>query len=906
MAAVIGVKKSIVDIWPIRNKRFLVVVDPNLLADETAKVQTSSIATIAQLVAGKGKVVVAMSFGDFPGTDLKMASHQRRAVVERWREEDGFALSHFFAALDGKQKVETLKKAVELGAPAPKEALSANRGTGKTKFFASLDKDLKLKILNTCFPAASFKSNTTLPFVELIKTAVPAAASVTFAEDPATAVDAAKALKPSEVLVLENLRFYSAETSANFDERQTFATILAAYGDVFVNDSFSTAHMHLASTEHVPRLLRHGAAGVVMERELNYFRRLVTHPARPTCCVLGGGRVAEKLVLLRSLLRKVDKVLLAGAVAMPFIAARGKSPGEGFDASAQLKWSATDRESINIKVFAKRLLDEAEALNVKIVLPVDFVTHSEVKFTKTPHVTQTGSVPKDLYAVDVGPNTVALFAREVRDCRTVFWVGTLGHTQEGFVEGTEAFARVVASANLVSVIGGDRTAEIVAASGCAPNISHICTGSVAQLHVLEGLALPGIAALTDVQVESSQQSSAAVNELLRHLPLFANCSAQQLSTIARKAIRCSHNAGDFIIYDGDRTTAMHVVAKGALVACPNAAFGQSIAQRFVEKGHAVGQYEFIAQRPCLETVRVLEQDTVTFRLPSSGLQEACEELPGLAEQLLANLADPLRSQQQRVHEEEASETHALLADCALMRKPIPLPDPRGSLRFAGSWKVHLLATLASTAALYPVFSETFAPFKSGPSTCVLARSRNGLYMKLVHDFTRELLCRHLGKARYHDGHHGIPTCIDSTPITAAIVSAIAATPLKLAATGVAFNEMTLTQLVDNGLLNGAMALAPVASHALFIRCRSRAQVAAHKSHADRHQHSPLPIANEVFIAIVCRAVVAIGLYPLVVRRSPAALSFRALLLYLLKHALSLLIEVVANKTLRPVAALIPL
>ncbi len=286
-------------------------------------------------------------------------------------------------------------------------------------------------------------------------------------------------LRPGEVLLLENLRFHPEEEKND----PAFAKQLAALADVYVNDAFGAAHRAHASTEGIARLLP-AAAGLLMEREIDFLSRAMENPDRPYAAVIGGAKVASKLVVLRSLLERVDKLLIGGGMANTFVAA------EGFDLGA----SRVETELLDE---ARRVMEEAARRNVRLVLPADLVIADAFDANARTQIVSVKGVHKGWQALDIGPLTVKTYTRALQGCRTVVWNGPMGvFEMEPFAQGSYAMARAIAALpSCTTIVGGGETAQLAQELGLS--FSHVSTGGGATLEFLEGKELPGIAALPD-------------------------------------------------------------------------------------------------------------------------------------------------------------------------------------------------------------------------------------------------------------------------------------------------------------------------------------------------------------------------------------------------------------------------
>ncbi|MDW8353027.1 MAG: phosphoglycerate kinase [Bryobacterales bacterium] len=282
--------------------------------------------------------------------------------------------------------------------------------------------------------------------------------------------------KPGEVLLLENLRFHREE-EANDEE---FSRKLASLCDVYVNDAFGAAHRAHASTVGMIRFVPRAAAGLLMEKELEYLTKVTRNPDRPCVAILGGAKVSDKIEVIQNLLKIVDRMLIGGAMAYTFLRAQGKSAGR----------SLVEEDKIEL---ARQLLQAADG---KLLLPVDHVVAAELKENAAHEVAE--EIPADKMGLDIGPKTIELFSAEIARARTIIWNGPLGVFEKPpFHRGTVAVAEAVAASGAVSVVGGGDSEKAVKSAGVADKITHISTGGGASLEFLAGLDLPGVAALPD-------------------------------------------------------------------------------------------------------------------------------------------------------------------------------------------------------------------------------------------------------------------------------------------------------------------------------------------------------------------------------------------------------------------------
>jgi phosphoglycerate kinase len=284
-------------------------------------------------------------------------------------------------------------------------------------------------------------------------------------------------MNPGDVVLLENLRFY-AEEEKNDPE---FAKKLAAFGDLYVNDAFGSAHRAHASTEGVTHYLP-GVAGFLMEKELNYLGTALANPAKPFVAILGGAKVSDKIKVIENLLPKVDSLLVGGGMANTFLAAKGLNMGQ----------SLVEADKLDV---ARALMAKGGA---KIVLPVDAVVADKFDAAAQSKIVPVDQVPGDWRMLDVGPKTLDAFEKILSGAKTVVWNGPLGVFEfPAFAKGTVEIARRLAQSKATTIIGGGDSAAAVEQAGVADKMTHISTGGGASLEFLEGRVLPGVAALQD-------------------------------------------------------------------------------------------------------------------------------------------------------------------------------------------------------------------------------------------------------------------------------------------------------------------------------------------------------------------------------------------------------------------------
>ena len=293
-------------------------------------------------------------------------------------------------------------------------------------------------------------------------------------------LEAVKAMREGDVLLLENVRFHSEEEKND----PGFAKQLADLAEVYVNDAFGTAHRAHASTEGVTKYLP-GVAGFLMENELNMLGQLLAAPGRPFYAVMGGAKVSDKIPVIANLFDKVDGLIIGGGMANTFLMAKGYEMGKSL-------------VETDLLAKAKELMAEAASRNIAFLLPDDVVAAPEVAAEAPSQVVPASGLPGDLMALDIGPKTIDAFSEKLKSAKTVMWNGPMGVFEMApFAKGTVAMANVLAGINATTVIGGGDSVSAVKKAGVADKVTHISTGGGASLEFLEGLELPGIACLMD-------------------------------------------------------------------------------------------------------------------------------------------------------------------------------------------------------------------------------------------------------------------------------------------------------------------------------------------------------------------------------------------------------------------------
>jgi phosphoglycerate kinase len=287
----------------------------------------------------------------------------------------------------------------------------------------------------------------------------------------------AKALKPGEVILLENTRFHKGEEKNDLD----LAKQMAALADVYVNDAFGSAHRAHSSTEGIARFLP-AVSGFLMEQELEYLGRAVANPEHPYVAILGGAKISDKILVVETLLSKCDKLIIGGGMANTFLVAKGLNMQDSLVEEASLET-------------AKALLAKS---GDKLVLPVDAVVANKFDAEAASQVVDVDKIPAGWRMLDVGPKTIEAYKAVLADAKLVVWNGPVGVFEfPKFAEGTFALAKLLAESSATTVIGGGDSASAVKKAGVAKQMTHVSTGGGASLEFLEGKELPGVAALND-------------------------------------------------------------------------------------------------------------------------------------------------------------------------------------------------------------------------------------------------------------------------------------------------------------------------------------------------------------------------------------------------------------------------
>ena len=292
---------------------------------------------------------------------------------------------------------------------------------------------------------------------------------------------AAASLGDGQILLLENLRFHPGETAND----PGFAQELASLAEEYVNDAFGTAHRAHASTVGVPSILGKGAAGLLLERELEYLSQVISPPEQPALAIFGGAKVSDKIAVMQHFLAFAQTLLVGGGMAFTFLKALGKGVGRSLVEEGGL-------------ILAEELMDQASASGLQLRLPVDVVAAPRCEAGTEVRVTSVDAIPADWMGLDIGPQTRKAFAEEIASSRTVIWNGPMGVFEiEEFSQGTLEVARAVASSDAISIVGGGDSVAAVRNAGVEDRITHISTGGGASLEFLAGRTLPGVEVLSN-------------------------------------------------------------------------------------------------------------------------------------------------------------------------------------------------------------------------------------------------------------------------------------------------------------------------------------------------------------------------------------------------------------------------
>lgn len=288
-------------------------------------------------------------------------------------------------------------------------------------------------------------------------------------------------MKEGDVVLLENLRFHAEEEKNDPD----FAKKLAELADVYVNDAFGAAHRAHASTAGVTEYISQSAAGLLMEKEIQYIGEAIENPERPFAAILGGAKVSDKIGVIENLMKKADAIIIGGAMAYTFLKAQGRKVGN----------SLVEDDKLDL---ARDLLKKSLDSNVPIYLPIDHVVADRFAADANMKIVKRGSIPDGWEGLDIGPATVEKYGGVLKDAKTIIWNGPVGVFEfDAFAKGSFAIAKLMAESDATTIVGGGDCVAAVQKSGYADKVSHISTGGGASLELMEGKELPGIAALSD-------------------------------------------------------------------------------------------------------------------------------------------------------------------------------------------------------------------------------------------------------------------------------------------------------------------------------------------------------------------------------------------------------------------------
>ncbi len=284
------------------------------------------------------------------------------------------------------------------------------------------------------------------------------------------------ALKPGDIALLENIRYFPEEEKND----EEFGKKLASLGDVYINDAFATAHRGHASNEAITRYVKECGAGFLMKNEIEYFRKITSNPERPLLAIIGGAKISSKLGVLTNLINNVDHLVIGGGMAFTFLKAKGYEIGK----------SLLEEDLVDT---AKKIIAQG---GDKILLPVDIVVAREFKNDSPSKTVGIDKIPSDMIGLDIGAESVKIFSKLIKSVKTVVWNGPMGAFEmPAFASGTNEIAKAIADSGCLSIIGGGDSITAINNSGLADKMSYISTGGGAFLELLEGKTLPAIAAL---------------------------------------------------------------------------------------------------------------------------------------------------------------------------------------------------------------------------------------------------------------------------------------------------------------------------------------------------------------------------------------------------------------------------
>lgn len=288
-------------------------------------------------------------------------------------------------------------------------------------------------------------------------------------------------MQDGDVMLLENVRFHKEETK-NIPE---FSEKLAKLGDIYINDAFGSAHRAHCSTEGVTAFIKKSAAGFLMEKELKFLGGALADPQRPFVAILGGAKVSTKIGVIENLMKIVDTLILGGGMAYTFYKAQGKEIGT----------SLLEADKVEL---AAELLKKAKDSKVNFLLPIDNLVADKFDASANTKIVSTDEIPADYLGVDIGPKSIELFGDVIKNAKTIIWNGPMGVFEiDAFAKGTNTIAQMLADSNATTIVGGGDSVSALNKANLTDKMTHVSTGGGASLEFLEGIQLPGVAALTD-------------------------------------------------------------------------------------------------------------------------------------------------------------------------------------------------------------------------------------------------------------------------------------------------------------------------------------------------------------------------------------------------------------------------
>jgi 3-phosphoglycerate kinase len=371
------------------------------------------------------------------------------------------------------QKPRSLVLMSHLGDPDKdvKKAQEKAEKAGKT--FTEADKEKFINGKNRMHPVAEYLEKKL-------------GSKVVFASDALGQKSAIDKLPAGGVMMLENTRFHKEETAKDAASQEKMAKELASYGDIFVNDAFGTAHRAHASTATIAKFMKVSVGGFLMEKEVRYLEPMLKNPPEPMVAIIGGAKVSSKIAVLESLLKSASALVIGGGMAYTFLKVQGHKVGK----------SLVEDDFMDT---AKKLLADASAKGVKVILPVDHIGAEAYEADSEPIAVTGVEIPDNLMALDVGPKTLELYKKEIAKAKSIIWNGPVGVFEfDSFAKGTETVAKLVAEATgrgAMTVVGGGDSVAAVNKYNLADKMSHVSTGGGASLEFLEGKTLPGISVL---------------------------------------------------------------------------------------------------------------------------------------------------------------------------------------------------------------------------------------------------------------------------------------------------------------------------------------------------------------------------------------------------------------------------